>query len=182
MFVTVRLIGSLGKEFTRSIPIKAKNTREVISGLCANFPGFKDYIRDKYFKIFRVKPQDAINLGEDELDIPLGDYSFVICPAVSGSGGLLRIVAGTALIGIGAIFGGALLFPLGASLILGGISQLLTPLPGSPKEQEKLDSYLASAGQGRNNLSRPVPILYGTRIVRDSPVISLNRTTQRLLG
>lgn len=182
--IKIRLIGTLGKKFVRYIEVKARNAKEVISAISANFPDFIDYIKDKNFKIFRVKPQDSYNLGEDDLDLPLGTYDFVICPVMAGSGGLFRIVAGAALIGLTAIapflqpFG----YYLGASLILGGIAQLLTPLPPTPKEQEKLDSYLASAGQGRNDLSRPVPLLYGERIVRDCPVISLNRTTQRLLG
>ena len=113
-----------------------------------------------------------------------------IVPVIKGSDGLGRILAGTLLIGL-AVFaapaaGGFLgiggkgligaaaskaLGYIGTALILGGVSELLSPQPSSFEESTKLENFAFS---GIVNVARqgvPVPICYG-RVITGSVVIS----------
>ena len=92
-----------------------------------------------------------------------------------------RIIAGIALIavglfvpGIGAL-GVQILVAVGASLVLGGVAQLLTPTPRVPQGADKQDdprkSYSFSGIQNTSRAGTPVPIVYGETLV-GSVVIS----------
>jgi predicted phage tail protein len=64
---------------------------------------------------------------------------------------------------------------LGGSLILGGIAQLLTPVPkvaqGADKQDDPRKSYSFSGIQNTSRAGTPVPIVYGETVV-GSVVIS----------
>jgi predicted phage tail protein len=63
----------------------------------------------------------------------------------------------------------------GASLVLGGVAQLLTPTPKVPQGADKQDdprkSYSFSGVQNTSRAGTPVPIVYGETLV-GSVVIS----------
>jgi predicted phage tail protein len=128
-------------------------------------------------------------------------------PVISGAGGGVgKIIAGVALValsfalpgstiglfGLGTIGLTAFAAPvlaIGASLVLGGVSQLLTPAPrlaapgaGGNREVDPRESFSFS---GIQNTSRrqgiPVPIVYGETIV-GSVVISAGIDTVRVRG
>ena len=105
---------------------------------------------------------------------------------VAGAGAVGRIIAGVALIAlalfvplgaIGALSLGTLAFGVGASLVLGGVAQLLTPVPtinqpsmtDTAKDPRK--SYSFSGIQQTSRAGVPVPIVYGETLV-GSVVIS----------
>jgi len=110
--------------------------------------------------------------------------TITITPVVSGSGTTGRIIAGVALIGLSLavpgmmLFGTALNTPIlgvGASLVLGGVAQLLTPTPridegikGNPKVGA---SYVFSGVTNTSRQGVPVPVCMGEPIV-GSVVIS----------
>ena len=129
-------------------------------------------------------------------------------PVVAGAGAVGRIIAGVALIalsfGAGALIAGAALagnlsgfglqalafavnlgFTVGASLVLGGVAQLLTPTPkigsGKDSEQDPRKSYSFSGIQNTSRQGLPVPIVYGETLV-GSIVISAGVDTVQVVA
>jgi len=102
---------------------------------------------------------------------------------MAGAGATGRIIAGIALIALSLFvplvaFGIALngvVLGIGASLVLGGVAQLLTPTPkvptGPDTQNDPRKSYSFSGIQNTSRQGVPVPIVYGETIV-GSVVIS----------
>jgi predicted phage tail protein len=111
---------------------------------------------------------------------------------VAGAGSAGRILIGIALIALAFIPGigtatsaaiaagakaglttiGTALFGLGASLVLGGIAQLLTPTPKISKDEaDPRKSFSFSGIQNSSRAGVPVPVVYGETLV-GSVVIS----------
>ena len=67
-------------------------------------------------------------------------------------------------------FGSKALFGIGASLVLGGVSQMLTPVPEAPTQDEP-NSFQFNSPINTSIAGLPVPVLYGERMV-GSVVIS----------
>ncbi len=65
---------------------------------------------------------------------------------------------------------------IGAGLVLGGISQLLTPVPKAPPEANKLQSFSFSGIQQTTQQGGPIPIIYGKCFV-GSAVLSAGLDT-----
>jgi predicted phage tail protein len=129
----------------------------------------------------------------EELHHPAGAAPISFVPVVAGAGAVGRIIAGIALIalaiavpGIGGgvaatIFGKAFsaislsIGLAGASLVLGGVAQLLTPTPkiaqGADNQDDPRKSYSFSGIQNTSRAGTPVPIVYGETVV-GSVVIS----------
>jgi len=127
---------------------------------------------------------------------------FHITPVLVGSGGGWgRIAFGVAMIGLAFATGGAslayanyvMLNPavtgiafsgfiakaavyIGAGLVLGGISQLLTPVPKAPPEAQKLQSFSFSGITQTTQQGGPIPIVYGKCFV-GSAVLSAGLDT-----
>jgi predicted phage tail protein len=166
-----------------------------------NFPQLERHMVEQHY---RVSVGDR-ELGEDELRDPAGVLETIkIVPVIAGAGAVGRIIAGVALVaasffipGSIAIFGTALstiAFGIGASLVLGGVAQLLTPVPtisspgttgnqgGGSTAETELDpqkSYSFSGIQNTSSQGTPVPIIYGETIV-GSVVISTGIDTEQV--
>ena len=110
--------------------------------------------------------------------------TFHITPVLAGSGGFGRFVLGAAMIGIvlatggwaagainlsGGLFGasvfgaslGKMVGYMGVALMLGGVSQMLTPVPKAPPEANKLKSFSFSGIQQTAQQGGAIPIVYG---------------------
>ena len=148
MIQTVRLLGELGQRY--GVEHKYTNLRtpaEAIKLLCINHPELqRELITAHEHGIgYRVIQADT-DLDYPDLGLPIGQHDLIVAPVIAGSGGggVGRILIGAALVA-GAFFtGGATIGLLGlaapvavstaigaigASLILGGVSQLLSPQP-----------------------------------------------------
>jgi len=111
---------------------------------------------------------------------------FSIAPVVAGAGnGVGRILAGVGLVALAFVTGGAtigllglaapvavssVLGSLGASLILGGVAQMLSPQPDISalqrgKEAARLESFTFSGIVNTSKQGLPVPIGYGRAFV-----------------
>ncbi len=125
---------------------------------------------------------------------------FHITPVLVGSGGGWgRIAFGVAMIGLAFATGGvtaAAFFKgaavpgslagagffaksaiyIGAGLVLGGVSQLLTPVPKAPPEAKKLQSFSFSGITQTAQQGGPIPIVYGKCFV-GSAVLSAGLDT-----
>jgi predicted phage tail protein len=156
---------------------------EAVRFLIANFPGLEAHISQPG-RHYHVKVGDRA-IGGDELHGPVGSEAISIIPVIGGAGGGIgQILAGIALValaifvpGLGLGLAGATVTKiglLGGALILGGVSQLLTPTPtiaqsntNSGTLETQLDPQKSYSFSGVQNTSRqgvPVPIIYGETI------------------
>lgn len=139
----------------------------------------------RHYKVALARKDNL--LGPDEVTNPTGKGDIYILPAVKGaSSGVGKIIAGVALIGlafatgglslaggsISATFLGGLSASLGASLILGGVVQLITPVP-SFNQSNSDDSKGGTTFQGNAGTIAQggcVPLVYGRMLVTPMPI------------
>jgi len=181
----IRLYGKLAKFIGKRVfRADVANAAEAVRFLLVNFPQAEKHMADQHYRV---------SLGErdlelDEIHHPAGHQVIKIVPVIAGAGSVGRILLGAALIAVASIFtlgtltiGAAaiglngVVFGLGASLVLGGVAQLLTPVPqtptGSNSNNDPRKSYSFSSIQNTSRQGTPVPVVYGETIV-GSVVIS----------
>ena len=151
MIQTVRLLGELGQRY--GVEHKYTNLRtpaEAIKLLCINHPELqRELITAHEHGIGYRVIQAETDLDYPDLRLPIGQHDLIVTPVIAGSGGGTgTILAGVALVaaaivlgpavggfiglGVTGVIGGAAataIGAIGASLILGGVSQLLSPQP-----------------------------------------------------
>ena len=185
MMRTIRLYGRLAKFLKRRVfQAEVSSAAEAVRFLVTNFPQLEQHMAEQYYRV----SVDNYDLDKDELHHPAG-AEIKIIPVVAGAGNVGRILLGIALIalsfvnfgagafaGIGAkAIGSGVLFSVGATLFLGGVAALLSPVPrpmqGTNSDQDPRKSYSFSGIQQTSRQGVPVPIVYGETIV-GSVVIS----------
>lgn len=178
MLRKIKLYGPLAKFIgKRVLRADVASAAEAVRFLLANWPELEKHMADQHY---RVSVGDY-DLSLEEIGHPAGQQEIKIIPVVAGAGAVGRIIAGVALVAIGLFVPGIgalgvqLLVGVGASLILGGVAQLLTPVPkmASGKDSDK-DARKSYSFSGIQNVSRQgvaVPVIYGETIV-GSVVIS----------
>lgn len=171
MLRKIKLYGRLAKFIgKRVLRAEVASTAEAVRFLLANWPELERHMQDQHY---RVSVGDY-ELSEDELGHPVGQQEIKFVPVVTGAGATGRIIAGVALIALSFIPGFAawagptayaLITGVGASLVLGGVAELLTPTPKVPQGPDTQDdprkSYSFSAIQNTSRQGTPVPICYG---------------------
>ena len=186
MFRKLKLYGELA-EFIghKEFEIKVDSLAKAVSFLVNNFPQVEKFMNPKYYQVKVGKYE----ISEKEIHYPIGQEDIHFIPVISGAGrGLGQILLGAVLIGF-AFAGGAGFFgsafakntglfaftkKIGFALVLGGVSQLLFPVPEPQKFESEEDPKLSFNFSGVQNTSRagtPVPIVYG-EIFTGSVVIS----------
>ena len=194
MLRTIRIYGRLAKFLKRrTFEAEVSSAAEAVRFLLANFPQLERHMADQHYRV----SVGSYDLTVDELHDPAGQQEIKIIPVVAGAGAVGRIIAGAALIiasifipGTALIFGTALkglVFGIGASFALGGVAQLLTPVPRLPQgaanntDQDPRKSYSFSGIQNTSRQGLPVPIVYGESLV-GSVVISAGIDTVQVAG
>jgi len=210
----VRLYGPLAKFVgQRKFLAEISTAGEAVRMLLANFPALERHMADQYYKVI----VDGYDSDLDELHNP-ASQTIKIVPVLGGAGGGTgKILLGVGLIAASFLLPGAGLFgatsafgataatgwttagilttvgtiasAAGAALVLGGVSQLLSPTPqigqigpASTKggfrqtttegtEMDPQESYSFSGIQNTSRMGLPVPLVYGETIV-GSVVIS----------
>lgn len=169
---TVRLVGELGKKFGEVHRFDVKTPAEAVRALSVNFKGFREELmtseeRNVGYKVITGDEE----LEENQLHDPAGK-EIVFVPVVMGAGAVARIIVGAVLIVAGAVMiatgvgAGAApyLISAGAGLVLGGVVQLLSPVPKAPKAPEKPEntpSYVFNGPVNTTAQGHPVPVGYG---------------------
>ncbi len=133
------------QRFGRRIDLRVKTGAEAIRALATQLPAFRQKLNDGWYQV-RIAGRDA---GETELSArlnePLANGAVIhIVPRLAGakSGGVFQVVLGAALIavawwnpvgwlGAAAVSG---MYAAGASMILGGVAQMLAPKAGRPRQ------------------------------------------------
>lgn len=174
---TIRLYGVLGSKFGRKYRMVVGSAADAVRALASQLPGFEAFLRDSEknghgYAVF----YDKRNIGKEELNDPALCEEIRFAPIILGSknSGVFQIILGVVLIIVGVLitgfsFGwaapvGGALISLGVGMIVGGIVQLLTPVPKSPGAREKPENQPSYAFNGPVNTQaqgHPVPLLYG---------------------
>ena len=196
--IEVKLLGELGRRFGRKFHFVASSPRDIMSALCNQLEGFKEYMVNAHEKgvAFRLINDDSEGMDYENIIMPCD--RLIIAPIVTGSGDFGRILLGVALIalsfipGVGgfalgyigktALTAGNILFGLGATMVLGGIASLLTPQQqlATPSDNERKESFLFDRSTELTTQGQPIPLLYGRFLAASPLVISSAVTTQQL--
>lgn len=201
MMRKIKLYGELVKiTGHKELEAAVNTTAQAVSFLVNNFPDLESHMSNKYYQVLLGEN----NLTIDELHFPVGQSDIKFVPVVSGSGGLGKALFGGALIalsfGVGGLFttplafggggigfaaaglGAKAAFGIGASLVLGGVSDMLFPTPKAPQFSSEQDPRLSFSFNGTQQTSRagtPVPLVYG-EIFTGSVVISSSIDTEQV--
>lgn len=209
MLRKIRVYGRLAKFLgQRVFEADVASAAEAVRFLVVNFPQLEKHMADQHYRVSVGK----YDLMPDELHDPAGQQEIKIVPVLVGAGGGTgKILAGIGLIALSFLLPGAGAFGtfsvfgqaataggiltgigtaaslVGASLILGGVSQLLTPTPkinqpGTPQDNnDPRKSYSFSGIQNTSRQGTPVPIVYGETLV-GSVTISAGIDTVEVYG
>ena len=178
MLRKIKLYGKLAKFVGhRILEADVATAAEAVRFLVANWPELERHMADQHYRV----SVGTYDLELEELHDPAGQQEIKIVPVMAGAGATGRIIAGIALVAIGLFVPGIgalgvqILVGVGASLVLGGVAQLLTPTPkvptGPDTQNDPRKSYSFSGIQNTSRQGVPVPIVYGETIV-GSVVIS----------
>ena len=172
----IRIYGKLAKFLKRRVfHAEVGSVAEAIRFLVTNFPQVEAHMMEQHYRV----SLDSADVELEEIHYPVGSETIKIVPVIAGAGAVGRIIAGVALIAGALLIPGfaawagptayALIIGVGASLALGGVSQLLTPVPAAPGGLDSPDdprkSYSFSSIQNTSRSGTPCPIVYGETIV-----------------
>ncbi|NBB68665.1 tail assembly protein, partial [Mannheimia haemolytica] len=155
-----------------------KDIAEAIRALCSQLKGLREALRDGVYKV---------RIGKQYLDPSALEKGLSYClkkgqtihftPVIKGakSGGIFQAVLGVALIGAAFALGpiglglvgsatAMTVGAMGASMLLGGVSQMLTKMPKAPTMGNETEKENSTAFSNLNNLvaqGKPVPLAYG---------------------
>jgi predicted phage tail protein len=170
MLIKISLLGQLGQLFGKTWNLDVQTPAEAIRAIAVQTPGFADYLNTN--QEYEVIVDD----GDDFVLESQINRTISFCPYIAGSGAVGRIILGVALIGASLLIPGGILGVasttiglFGASMILGGITQLLSPQEQNDSEGKESFLYDAS-GVSRAVQGAPVPLLYGERIFAPVPI------------
>lgn len=184
MLRRIKLYGQLAKFVGHKIlHAEVSSAAEAVRFLVANFPELEKHMADQHYRV-SVGTHD---LSLEELHDPAAQHEITFVPVIAGAGAVGRILAGVAMVASAFFTGGATigLFGLaapiavssvlgyvGASLILGGVAQLLSPVPQIPEaNNDPRNTFNFSGVQQTSRQGTPVPVCYGKALV-GSVVIS----------
>ena len=192
----VILYGRLGKMFGRVHHLAVESVAEAVRALDANFPGmagFSAHLRKYSAPGYTVRVDDVYQ-SKDELHMQ-SDGAIRIAPVTRGSGkngGVLQVIlgiilvvvawynpAGWTMLGVSIKAGSVMM--LGASMILGGVMQMINKPPGFDMQErpEAKASYSYDGVVNTSHQANPVPVCYG-RVRVGSQVVSASITTEGL--
>jgi len=191
--IEVKLIGELGRKFGRRFRFVASSPRDIMSALCNQLEGFKEYMASAHEKgvAFRLVNDDSEGMEYENVIMPCD--RLIIAPIVTGSGAFGRILLGITLIALAfipaiggfvlgtigktALTAGNVLFGLGSYMVLGGIASLFSP---QPQSNEPTESFLFDRSTELTTQGQPIPLLYGRFLAASPLVVSSSITTQQV--
>ncbi|EED4921350.1 tail assembly protein [Salmonella enterica subsp. arizonae] len=188
------LYGDL-ERFGRRTDLSIKTAAEGVYALAMQIPGFRQRMNEGWYQI-RIAGEDV---SADSLTarlhepLPPGAVIHIVPRMAGAKSGWFGVLAGAALIAASfipglnvAVWAGAaatwssIAFSLGASMMLGGVAQLLAPQPKAPSmhsaDNGKQNTYFSSL-ENMVAQGNPVPVPYG-EIMTGSRRISQELSTR----
>lgn len=159
MFRRIHLHG-LYKDFHDGpITVFATTVWEAIEAVTHQLPGFApDLQGPKILQVVGFQTLESLKSPTDVVDL-----HFMPHMSFGKEAGLIEVVVGLTLIVIAAFMGGvfwpAIVASAGVSMVVGGLTQMLTPQPKA-KSNPEASKYLAST-QNTVKIGTPIAILYG---------------------
>lgn len=173
---TINFHGEAAKRFGKIHKLAGEDLPRLFSGLTSRLgPEFKEFVRVNDWHICEDKLKAGNDLGEEDVGKKLGSKVLHFMPAVKGASAALRIIAGIILL-VAAYygFGNSYTVSLGISLILGGVTEMLTKpklsQPGAINANDQRGSTIYNGALNVTTQGGPIPILYG-RVQRASSVV-----------
>ena len=191
----VKVYGELKKKLGQStFELDVATPSQAIKALCINFPDLTNWFiendQNGYGYKVQVGKQKIYSEDLQPMYQPWAEKDILqIVPIIRGAGrGVGRFLLGAVLVGVAFFAGPAgmgLLGSLasktigyiGANLMFGGVSQMLSSSPPSIPESSKLKSFSFSGIVNTADQGTPVPICYG-RVFTGSVVISFGLDSQ----
>ena len=195
MLRTVKVYGHLAEHCGQSVfEALVRVPADAIKFLLCNFPELRGLMRDGYYKVAVGKFDLQLADHPEQLHYPVAEDDVVkVIPVVTGAGGrgLGQVLLGAALVATAIAIPGSAGFTaagfsataagtatagagfvaavgnLGLALTLGGIAQMITPVP-KQSDFGEADPSGGFAFSGLQNVSQegiPVPVVYGEMIV-----------------
>lgn len=184
--IKLKIYGRLRKFVGKSeFLIKANSAKEAFSFLINNYPNLKEHIKDQEYCIMA----GDLRLTEELLDMQT-DSDIKIIPVVHGE--IIPILIGGLLTGLGSgatIFGltlgikvQAIASAIGLNMLIGGVTDLLTPDPqpfNQRQQEDPRDQGFSFTGLLNNSKQGvPINIVYGEMLVGSTIVSSSVDTFQ----
>ena len=204
MMRVIKVYGKLAKHLgQRSFKAVARTPGEAIKFLLANFPGLRPVLSEGEYMVSVGRHQLPIGDHPEFVGYPVaGSEPIRIVPVVSGAGGNTgTILLGAALIGASFLFPGAGMFgagsgigafagvstsvgtalsAIGASLVLTGIANIISPTPKTPEmDSDPRENFNFSGVQNVARSGVVVPVIYG-EVVTGSITISAGLNTEEV--
>lgn len=192
--VHVQLGGPMAKHFGRHWHLKVCNTKQTLDLIDANRPGFKAWMK-RNIKRYDSYHIQITNKQGHKWSVDEGEYQMMgqseniakirITPVPRGSGGSafgwFQTVVGAVLL-VASIWVPALA-PLGLSLMMGGVAQLISPQAtnDSVRQADNSNSFYFDGPQNTTNQGNPVQLIYGEEILVGSQVVSSSITIDQLM-
>jgi predicted phage tail protein len=220
--VNVRFYGSL-KQFGSEFNLDCKTPAEVVHALTSQIPKLRQFIQQGLFTVRVGREYLDSRYLEQGLSQKLKDDATIhFTPTIKGSkgGGLRRVIAGVAIVagavalgplGLGVLgtTSAMMIGGLGASMVLGGVAQMLTKMPTmrgvnpagavkpesvKSKQEEKKQSTSFSNLSNMVAQGKSMPLAYGlirtgtlvisqgveTMDVEREPTVSVTEDTNKL--
>ena len=186
------------QRFGRRFDLHAATPAEALRALFLQIDGLREYVADRYYQV-RAGGHDCSEADIKDV-LAEGCHKTVhVVPRVAGAGknGGLQIVIGIVLIAASWYMGGAagwaylsaagygmatMAFMMGTSMILGGVSQMLTKTPSFDSSSSGTDANQSSSFSNLGNTSaqgRPIPVAAGL-VYTGSRLISQGVETYRV--
>ena len=183
---TIRLYGALGARFGRTHRMAVASAAEAVRALRSQFKDFERYMmtskdRGVAYAVFYGKE----NIDVSQLHVPCGNNDIRIAPAIiGGKSGWARIIIGAVIVVVSMVidaftygaFGAATgyaTYQLGVAMMIGGVVQLLTPVPKGNSAQDRPENQPSYNFNGPVNTQAQghcVPVLYGELIIGSAVV------------
>jgi len=164
--VEIHLHGALATEYGECHKFQINSVRQGIRAMTCQFKGFRKRIASASWHVF----SNRRSINKDEIDL-MGARRIDIYPKLKGAGGgIVKAIAGVALVAVGFVTGQPWLVSIGVSVALGGISEMLAPSPRSPNYGQRQDaasnqSYYFDGPSNKAAVGLAVPVIYGIMLV-----------------
>lgn len=196
---TIHLHGALATQFGESFALNVRDPAEAVRALSTQLTGFREAIEASNWHVVRGPLESGETLDEDGLTVALGHENEIhLLPAIAGAGdGIGQVIVGAALIGASFLIPGAgafgaglitqgLVGGVGVSMVLGGVSQMLSPTPsagdyGDRERPDERPSFLFDGPVNTSTQGLPVPVVYG-RVKTGSIVVSAGMNSEEMGG
>ena len=190
----IKVYGKLRQFLGKSYFMAAvKSPQQAMSFLIANFEGIQKHMNDQIYKIKmggRVITEEYLSMsGQGDIQIiPVATGSAPVVPLIIGAGAIGAGAAIASATFLGASLLSGALITVGASMVAGGITDLISPQKPVPNVSSvsEIDpnikgSYSFTGIQNVNNSGVPIPILYGL-VFSGSILISAGTDTSQIVA